>query len=230
MGSSADDVGERATGSAAGRAGEAAGASRRVRATQLAVKRALDVVLASLGLAATAPLLLSVACYIRFREGGPVLFRQRRVGRDGRIFTLVKFRTMVPDAEDRLDAIRAANEVRGHAFKLSRDPRVTRSGRVLRRWSIDELPQLWNVLRGEMSLVGPRPPLPSEVTAYEGWHLRRLSMTPGLTGHWQVRARDEADFDRWVAVDLEYIDRWSLRLDLEIMLRTIPVVLRGNGR
>jgi lipopolysaccharide/colanic/teichoic acid biosynthesis glycosyltransferase len=122
------------------------------------------------------------------------------------------------------------NEIRGHAFKLTADPRVTRVGRWLRRTSLDELPQLWNVLRGEMSLVGPRPPLVSEVQGYNVWHRRRLSMKPGMTGLWQVRARTEQDFDRWVETDLEYIDSWSLWLDLRILLRTIPAVLNREGR
>jgi lipopolysaccharide/colanic/teichoic acid biosynthesis glycosyltransferase len=122
------------------------------------------------------------------------------------------------------------NEIRGHAFKLTADPRVTRVGRWLRRTSLDELPQLWNVLRGEMSLVGPRPPLVSEVQGYDVWHRRRLSMKPGMTGLWQVRARTERDFDRWVETDLEYIDSWSLWLDLRIILRTIPAVLNREGR
>ena len=143
---------------------------------------------------------------------------------------MVKFRSMVRDAVDGLDALLDQNEVRGHAFKLTNDPRVTRVGRWLRRTSLDELPQLWNVLRGEMSLVGPRPPLPAEVAGYDIWHRRRLSMKPGMTGLWQVRARHETDFDRWVEADLEYIDRWSLWLDLRIMLRTIPAMLSREGR
>jgi lipopolysaccharide/colanic/teichoic acid biosynthesis glycosyltransferase len=133
-------------------------------------------------------------------------------------------------AEDRLTELMELNEIRGHAFKLTADPRVTRVGRWLRRTSLDELPQLWNVLRGEMSLVGPRPPLVSEVQGYNVWHRRRLSMKPGMTGLWQVRARTEQDFDRWVETDLEYIDSWSLWLDLRILLRTIPAVLNREGR
>ena len=135
---------------------------------------------------------------------------------------------MVPDAESRRADLAAHNELNGPVFKVTGDPRVTRTGRWLRRYSIDELPQLWNVLRGEMSLVGPRPPLPAEVAAYDVWHRRRLSMKPGMTGLWQVRARREPEFDRWVSADLEYIDRWSLWLDAKILLRTIPAALEGR--
>jgi lipopolysaccharide/colanic/teichoic acid biosynthesis glycosyltransferase len=152
------------------------------------------------------------------------------VGLHGRTFGVMKFRTMVDGAEDRLEELMEMNEIRGHAFKMSADPRVTRIGRWLRRTSLDELPQLWNVLLGEMSLVGPRPPLASEVAGYDVWHRRRLSMKPGMTGLWQIRARSEQDFDRWVETDLEYIDSWSLWLDLRIMFWTIPAVLNREGR
>ena len=137
---------------------------------------------------------------------------------------------MVPDAEARLAELEALNEVRGNAFKVTRDPRLSRTGRWLRTTSVDELPQFWNVLRGEMSIVGPRPPLPREVAGYDIWHRRRLSMKPGITGLWQVGARHESDFDRWVEIDLDYIDRWSLWLDVKIMLRTIPAMLLGQVR
>jgi lipopolysaccharide/colanic/teichoic acid biosynthesis glycosyltransferase len=159
-----------------------------------------------------------------------VLFSQTRVGLHGRRFQLYKFRTMAPDAEQRLAEIEHLNEVRGAAFKLTYDPRMTRSGPFLRRTGLDELPQLWNVLRGDMSLVGPRPPLPQEVAGYDVWHRRRLSMKPGITGLWQVSARREPEFDRWVRLDLEYIDRWSLLLDLKIMLRTVPALVSQEGR
>jgi len=137
---------------------------------------------------------------------------------------------MVNDAEQRLDALREQNEVKGHAFKMTADPRITRVGRFLRRSSLDELPQFWNVLRGDMSIVGPRPPLPSEVDAYDTWHRRRLSMKPGCTGLWQIEGRHETEFDQWVEKDLEYIDRWSPWLDIEIILRTIPAMIRAEGR
>ncbi len=198
------------------------------RAVGLALKRVLDILGAVFALVALSPILLGVAVLVRLREGPPILFRQTRIGLHGRPFTLYKFRTMVPDAEARLSEVLALNEIDGQAFKLSNDPRLTRTGRFLRRTSLDELPQFWNVLRGEMSIVGPRPPLPREVAAYDLWHRRRLSMKPGITGLWQVSARHEEDFDRWVELDLAYIDRWSLWLDLKIMARTIPAMLQGR--
>jgi lipopolysaccharide/colanic/teichoic acid biosynthesis glycosyltransferase len=163
-------------------------------------------------------------------EGRPVLFIQERVGLDGRPFRVVKFRTMDRDAEQRFAEVAAHSETRGAAFKMSNDPRVTALGARLRRSSLDELPQLWNVLRGEMSLVGPRPSPSREVGCYEGWHRRRLTMTPGITGLWQVASRFDADFDDRATLDLEYIDHWSLALDLRILARTIPAVLRQTGR
>ena len=198
------------------------------RVAGLVIKRLLDVALATIALLVLTPVFLAVAAAILVLDGRPVLFQQTRVGLHGRPFKVLKFRTMVPDAEDRLAELEALNEIRGHAFKLSKDPRLTRTGNLLRRTSIDELPQLLNVLRGEMSLVGPRPPLPREVAGYDLWHRRRLSMKPGITGLWQVAARREDDFDRWVELDLAYIDRWSVWLDLQIMLRTIPAMLQGR--
>ena len=194
----------------------------------LLVKRVLDVGLASLALLVLAPVLLVIALAVWLENRGPVLFRQTRVGLHGRPFTIIKFRTMVPDAELRLAELALLNEISGHAFKLSADPRVTRVGRALRRASLDELPQFWNVLRGQMSIVGPRPPLPDEVASYDLWHRRRLSMKPGITGLWQISARLEEEFDRWVELDLNYIDRWSLWLDLKIMLRTLPAMMSGR--
>lgn len=198
------------------------------RALALLVKRIVDVLAALLALILLSPLLLGVALAIRLQEGRPVLFRQTRVGLHGRQFQVVKFRTMQVGAHDRLAELADDNEISGPAFKLTNDPRITKIGRWLRRTSIDELPQLWNVLRGQMSLVGPRPPLPTEVEGYDLWHRRRLSMKPGITGLWQVRDRRDPDFNRWVASDLEYIDRWSLWLDLKILLRTIPAALEGR--
>jgi exopolysaccharide biosynthesis polyprenyl glycosylphosphotransferase len=193
-----------------------------------AVKRSLDVVLSAVALIVLAPVLLLVAIAVRVDSGAPILFRQERVGRHGRRFAMYKFRTMAPDAESRLADLLAHNVISGPAFKLDTDPRITRVGKVLRRTSLDELPQLWNVVRGQMSLVGPRPPLPTEVAGYDLWHRRRLSMKPGITGLWQVSARLEAEFDRWVELDLRYIDRWSLWLDVKIMARTIPAMLTGR--
>ena len=162
-------------------------------------------------------------------SGAPVFFRQVRCGLNGRHFTLLKFRTMESGAEDRLAEISHLNEMTGPVFKARRDPRLTAAGRLLRRLSIDELPQLWNVIVGDMSLVGPRPPLPDEVSRYEPWQRRRLSMKPGLTCLWQVSGRSELDFDRWMALDLKYIDTWSPLLDLKILLKTVPAVLSGRG-
>ena len=169
--------------------------------------------------------LVGVAIAIALSDGRPILFRQTRVGLHGRPFVVNKFRTMVPDAEERLAELEARNEIQGHAFKVTDDPRLTRVGRFLRATSLDELPQLWNVVLGQMSLVGPRPPLPREVAGYNLWHRRRLSMKPGITGLWQVQARREQDFDRWVELDLAYIATWSFHRDVWLLLRTIPAVL-----
>jgi exopolysaccharide biosynthesis polyprenyl glycosylphosphotransferase len=200
------------------------------REVSLAVKRMIDMIGASIGLLVLSPLLAAVAVAISLTDGSPTLFRQERVGLHGRPFMMLKFRTMVVDAEQRLDEVRHMNERNGAAFKATNDPRITSIGRFLRRTSIDELPQLWNVLTGSMSLVGPRPPLPDEVAEYDVWHRRRLSMKPGITGLWQVEARHEPDFDRWVEHDLVYIDGWSIWLDLKILARTIPALLAHGGR
>jgi exopolysaccharide biosynthesis polyprenyl glycosylphosphotransferase len=200
------------------------------RAVSLYAKRVLDFFGALAGLLVLSPLLAAIALYIWRVEGRPVIYRQERVGLHGRPFTLIKFRTMQRDADQKIEQLTIFNEVRGRAFKMTNDPRLTASGVFLRRTSIDELPQLWNVLRGEMSLVGPRPPLPAEVANYDVWHRRRLSMKPGITGLWQVSARNHPDFDQWVERDLEYIDRWSLWLDLKIMARTLPAVVTQQGR
>jgi exopolysaccharide biosynthesis polyprenyl glycosylphosphotransferase len=196
----------------------------------LAVKRLMDIGGSLVGLVLLSPILLGAALAIRLRDGSPVLFRQTRVGLHGRPFTIYKFRTMVCDAEARMDEVRHLNERDGIMFKATDDPRVTRLGRKLRATSIDELPQLWNVLRGDMSLVGPRPSLVEEVAGYDIWHRRRLSMKPGITGLWQVEARHEPEFDRWVERDLAYIDRWSLLLDARIILRTVPAVVNRTGK
>jgi exopolysaccharide biosynthesis polyprenyl glycosylphosphotransferase len=196
----------------------------------LVIKRLLDIVASAIGLVILSPILLVTAAAILVRDGSPVLFRQERIGLHGRPFTMLKFRTMVRDAEEQLADIRHLNERSKVAFKAKNDPRITPIGRWLRTSSIDELPQLWNVLTGRMSLVGPRPPLPTEVDAYDVWHRRRLSMKPGITGLWQVEARHEPDFDRWVEQDLVYIDGWTLWLDLKILAKTLPAVLTHGGR
>jgi exopolysaccharide biosynthesis polyprenyl glycosylphosphotransferase len=201
------------------------------RVMALAMKRLIDIGGATLGLILLSPLFAVVAIAIGVTDGMPILFRQPRVGLRGRTFLVVKFRTMSKDADSQRAALRQYNEVTGNAaFKMTDDPRVTRIGRILRRTSIDELPQLWNVLRGEMSLVGPRPHPLDDVAGYDPWHRRRLTMKPGITGLWQVAGRREPDFDRWVRFDLEYIDHWSLWLDIRLLIRTIPAMLRAEGR
>ena len=197
-------------------------------AAALLLKRFLDIAGAAIGLIVLSPVLAAIAIWVRAVDGGPVLFRQERVGLNLRPFPVVKFRTMALDAEERLSDLLEQNVLSGHAFKLDDDPRLTRTGRILRRTSLDELPQLWNVLVGQMSLVGPRPPLPRAVAEYDIWHRRRLSMKPGITGLWQVEARQDPEFDRWVALDLNYIDRWSLWLDVKIILKTVPAMLTGR--
>jgi exopolysaccharide biosynthesis polyprenyl glycosylphosphotransferase len=198
-------------------------------AMRLAGKRAFDLLVASAALILASPLLLLAAVAIRIESPGPVLFRQRRVGLNGREFQLYKFRSMVDGADGRLDEVRHGNEMDGPAFKMAEDPRVTRVGRWLRRTSFDEVPQFWNVIRGEMSVVGPRPPVPEEVARYRRWQRRRLSVRPGITCEWQVAGRSDLDFDRWMELDLRYIDTWSLWGDVKIVLRTIPAVLLGRG-
>jgi len=197
----------------------------------LLVKNAVDRIGSALLLVALSPVMLAAAAAVKFTSPGPVIFRQRRAGLHGKPFTMVKFRTMCADAELRQKELEALNEMSGPVFKVGDDPRVTPIGRLLRRTSIDELPQLFNVLRGEMSLVGPRPLPLYEVEKFESaGHRRRLSMKPGLTCLWQVRGRNQVtDFDDWVKMDLEYIDRWSLWLDLWILIRTAPVVIIGFG-
>jgi len=198
------------------------------RALSLLVKRLLDIAVSAALMVLLSPLLVLIALAIVLDSPGGVLYRQMRVGLHGRPFTILKFRSMCEQADEQLVHLRERNEINGHAFKVTRDPRVTRVGRALRRTSLDELPQLWNVLRGEMSLVGPRPPLPNEVAQYDIWHRRRLSMKPGMTGLWQVSARRDPDFDQWVEQDLEYIDSWSLVLDFKIIARTVPAMLAGR--
>lgn len=200
------------------------------RMLSLALKRAMDVAGAALGLVLLSPVFLATAIAVRQLDGRPILFHQTRVGLHGRPFKLHKFRTMDRDAEGRLAEVRHLNDHERIVFKATNDPRVTRLGRTLRATSVDELPQLWNVLKGDMSLIGPRPPLVGEVAEYDVWHRRRLSMRPGITGLWQVEARREREFDRWVERDLAYIDGWSLLLDLKVLLRTVPAVLGRTGK
>jgi exopolysaccharide biosynthesis polyprenyl glycosylphosphotransferase len=175
------------------------------------------------------PLLLATAAAVKFTSPGPVFFGQERIGMNKRRFRLLKFRSMVVDAEERKKELAHLNEMDGPAFKIRKDPRVTRIGAILRKLSIDELPQLINVLKGEMSLVGPRPPLLSEVNLYDWSDRRRLSIKPGITCLWQVSGRNELTFEEWMILDRKYIDNWSVWLDVKILLMTIPVVLLGKG-
>ena len=193
----------------------------------VALKRIIDLSLSGLALAACAPLLGLLMWWIGRHDGGPALFRQERIGQHGVPFTMLKLRTMHLDAHARLAELEPFNDVSGPAFRMPNDPRVTGPGRWLRRTGLDELPQLINILQGEMSLVGPRPPLPEEVARYAPWQHRRLSVPPGLTGLWQVRGRHLKQVDAWCALDLSYIDRWSVGLDLWLMLLTPLAVFRG---
>ena len=192
-------------------------------------KRVLDLSLGSLAFLVAAPLVALAAIAIKADSRGPVFHRAVRVGRGGRKFTFLKLRSMQVGAEELRGLLLHLNQAEGPAFKLHNDPRVTRVGRWLRKLSLDELPQLLHVLEGHMSLVGPRPPFPEEVERYEPWMLRRLSVRPGLTCLWQVRGRSDLGFVEWMRLDLEYVDRLSLALDLEILARTIPAVLSARG-
>ncbi len=198
-------------------------------ASDILLKRLMDLLISGAALVLASPAMLVIALLVKLDSRGPVLFRQVRTGLNGRRFVLLKFRSMNHDAERQRAALEERNEMSGPVFKLSHDPRVTRVGSFVRRTSLDELPQLWNVLKGDMSLVGPRPPLPSEVKQYERWHRRRLSMKPGLTCLWQTRGRNHVDFDEWMKLDMEYIDNWSISQDVKILLRTIPAVLFARG-
>ncbi len=195
---------------------------------QLLAKRALDLLLAGASLLLIAPLMALIAIAIRMTSPGPAIFRQTRCGLNGRQFVFYKFRSMCEDAEQQKAELQHLNQ-KTTAFKIANDPRLTSVGKFLRKFSIDEWPQLWNVLRGDMSLVGPRPAVPEEVEQYKRWQRRRLRMRPGLTCLWAVNGRDSLDFDTWMKLDMEYIDTWSLALDWKIMLRTIPQVVTGKG-
>jgi exopolysaccharide biosynthesis polyprenyl glycosylphosphotransferase len=196
---------------------------------QRLAKEVFDRVSAALALVTLAPVFAVVAVAVTLDSPGPVFFRQTRVGRDGRRFSMVKFRTMVNDAERLQADLEHRNEADGLLFKLRTDPRVTRVGRWLRRYSIDELPQIVNVLRGQMSMVGPRPPLPGEVEMYEGHVSRRLLVKPGITGLWQVSGRSDLPWNEAVRLDLYYVDHWSPTMDLTIMAKTFSAVIRGHG-
>jgi lipopolysaccharide/colanic/teichoic acid biosynthesis glycosyltransferase len=176
------------------------------------------------------PIMLLIALFIKGTSKGPVIFKQERVGLRGRKFYIYKFRTMVRDAEALKASLEVLNESDGPTFKIKNDPRITLIGRFLRKTGLDELPQLFNVLKGEMSLIGPRPPLPSEVEKYQRWHLRRLSVKPGITCTWQIIPnRNEVVFDNWMKLDIQYIDSWSVKKDLQLLLKTIKTVIYGTG-
>jgi exopolysaccharide biosynthesis polyprenyl glycosylphosphotransferase len=193
------------------------------------VKRSIDLVFSALVLILTAPLMGLIALMIKLESPGPVLFRQERVGRNSRRFTVYKFRSMIEGAEYQQEALQEFNEAEGPLFKIKRDPRMTRVGRFLRKLSLDELPQFYNVLSGEMSLIGPRPPLPAEVKQYQEWHKRRLEVMPGITGLSQISGRSTLTFDETALLDIYYVENWSLGLDTKTLLQTIPKVIFGNG-
>lgn len=203
--------------------------TREIPHVSLLLKRVLDVILSSIGLLLMSPLMLLIGLLVKLDSPGPAFYRAYRIGRKGRRFKCTKFRTMTRDADSRRAEIMHLNEREGVLFKVSNDPRVTRIGRFLRKYSLDELPQLFDVLRGEMSLVGPRPPLASEVSEYLPRHLRRLDVMPGITGLWQIQARQDPSFDSYISLDLIYVETWSIWLDLKILARTIGVVLAGTG-
>ncbi len=193
------------------------------------LKRALDIVLASFALLVTSPVMLGIAIAVRMDSKGSIFYGAERIGRKGRTFSCYKFRTMVQDADKLKADLEHMNERDGILFKIANDPRITRVGAVLRKYSLDELPQFYNVLRGDMSLVGPRPPMAAEVEQYDLAHLRRLDVLPGITGLWQVEARQDPSFDSYISLDTAYVENWSLWLDLKILARTVHVVLSGTG-
>ena len=192
-------------------------------------KRALDLLGAAAGLILTAPVMLLVALAIKLDTPGPVFFRHTRLGKNGKPFAMIKFRSMYQDAIARQAALTPDNDMPGPVFKIRSDPRVTAVGKFIRKYSLDELPQLWHVLRGNMSLVGPRPAVPDEVARYAPWQRERLAVKPGLTCTWQVSGRSDIPFDQWVRMDIEYVRRRDMWLDLRLLLRTIPAVITGRG-
>jgi exopolysaccharide biosynthesis polyprenyl glycosylphosphotransferase len=201
-----------------------------IQGGQLLAKRGIDILAGAFVLLVASIPMAIIALLVRFSSKGPILYRQTRVGKDGQEFTLVKFRCMVNDADEMRAQLMEQHSIQDpRLFKLRDDPRLTRVGRILRRWSLDELPQFWHVFWGQMSLVGPRPQMPSEVEAYEEWHQQRLAVTPGLTGLWQVNGRSNLSFDEMVRLDLYYAEHWSPWLDMKIVLRTVPAVILGRG-
>jgi lipopolysaccharide/colanic/teichoic acid biosynthesis glycosyltransferase len=195
----------------------------------LFLKRVLDVLLSSVALMTLAPLIAAICVAVMFDSPGPIFYCSDRIGKKGRVFRCIKFRTMVADADLRREEVLHMNERDGVLFKISNDPRITSFGHFLRKYSLDELPQFLNVLRGDMSMVGPRPPIASEVKRYDLSHLRRLDVVPGMTGLWQVQARQDPSFDNYISLDTAYIQNWSIWLDLKILIRTLSVVVGGTG-
>ncbi|MCK7516057.1 MAG: sugar transferase [Desulfobacterales bacterium] len=194
------------------------------------IKRYFDFFASVFGIVLISPMLIFIALAIKLESKGPVLFKQKRIGRYGKEFYIYKFRSMKCDAEDKIDAIRCFNETNDIMFKMKEDPRVTKVGKIIRKLSLDELPQLINVIKGEMSLVGPRPPLQREVDKYDKWHYLRFAMLPGLTGMWQVSGRYKIkDFNKVVELDCKYLSEWNLALDFILLLKTIPIVLSTKG-
>jgi exopolysaccharide biosynthesis polyprenyl glycosylphosphotransferase len=200
-----------------------------LRGFNLVIKRFMDLTLSVLGVLVLLPFFIIISIGIKSTSKGPVFYKQKRLGKNGTPFTMYKFRSMVTNADSIKNELTASNEMKGPAFKMKLDPRVTKLGSFLRKYSIDEFPQLFNVLKGEMSLIGPRPPLPEEVQRYTDLHWRRMDVRPGMTGLWQVSGRSNLTFEEWVNLDIQYIERWSIALEFKIILRTIPVVVKGSG-
>lgn len=194
-----------------------------------AVKRLFDIIASAIGLILLSPLFLFLIIKIKHEDGGPAFYSQERIGKDEKPFKMWKFRSMVVNADQMIDQLEDQNEIEGAMFKIKDDPRITKIGHTIRKYSLDELPQLWNVLIGDMSLVGPRPPLPTEVEEYTDYDMQRLSVTPGCTGLWQVTKRNDADFDEMVELDIEYINNSGFFYDLGIIFRTIGVMIHPNG-
>jgi len=193
------------------------------------MKRSADFILSALGIVLISPILLLIATWIKLDSKGPIIIKQKRIGKNGAPFHMLKFRSMVANAEALKASLQNKNEAVGPVFKIKKDPRITRVGRFIRKYSLDELPQLFNVLFGQMSLIGPRPPLPNEVEQYSDYQWRRFDVRPGITGLWQVSGRSDLPFEEWVKLDIYYIERWSLTMEFKILLKTIPVVLKGEG-
>ena len=204
-------------------------ASQKTRSGYLPLKRTLDIALSIIALVFLSPLLLITAIAVKLEDGGPVIYSQTRIGKDNKDFRFYKFRSMCVDAEKKLDRLKNLNESDGPVFKISADPRVTKVGKIIRKYSIDELPQLINIIKGDMSIVGPRPPLPNEVTQYTPEQMRRLNVKPGLTCYWQISGRSDLSFQKWMELDLKYIRECSLWTDFKIVLKTVPAVLTGRG-